>query len=323
MADLKAAYAKYVTNANAGVATLAETVEIEYCTINSVTRTITIPESMRIAGVEYDNETKRIYFKMDKVVQGVDMSAYNIFVNYTNASGQPDRYSVTDKVTDGDSMTFSWQISDFATAARGTINFVVCLEDNTGKHWNTTLASLTVLPGMEYNSEVIERYPDVIEQLQAQISEIENSFVEPTASTVILTHEVTAEEAEGLSFIFLAEDYPQIKNCNEFLMRVVNATNKSMPYVIGVVNNAEFNGGHAAGNQGNMLARWSHKGNFATQKMSSWHNITLAAEQSQNLGLYEYLLPKEVGPTIERIGIKSYQSFLEEGAVLTLYGWNW
>ena len=321
MPDLKAAYSKYVTNA--GIATMAEAGEIEYCTINSVARTITIPDSMKIAGVEYDNDTKSIYFKMDKVVQGVDMSTYNIFVNYTNASGDPDRYSVTDKQVDGDSMTFSWEISDFATAARGTINFVVCLEDSTGKHWNTTLAQLTVLPGMEYNSEVIQKYPDVIEQLQTKMDTLESSIIEPTAPNVILTHEVTAEEAEGFSFVFSAEDYPQIKNCNELCMRVVNTTNKSMPYIIGVMNNIEFVGGHGGGNQGNLLARWTHRGNFATQKLSSWHNISTATENAYNVSTWEYLLPKEVGATIERIGVKSYTQWLDEGAVITLYGWNW
>lgn len=174
MSDLKAAYSKYVTNA--GIATMAEAGEIEYCTINSVTRTITIPDSMKIAGVEFDNDTKSIYFKMDKVVQGVDMSTYNIFVNYTNASGEPDRYSVTDKQVDGDSITFSWEISDFATAARGTINFVVCLEDSTGKHWNTTLAQLTVLPGLETSKDVSEQLePDAISQIYSRLIALENS----------------------------------------------------------------------------------------------------------------------------------------------------
>lgn len=321
MSDLKAAYSKYVTNA--GIATIAETGEIEYCTINSVTRTITIPDSMKIAGVEYDNDTKSIYFKMDKVVQGVDMSTYNIFVNYTNASGEPDRYSVTDKQVDGDSMTFSWEISDFATAARGTINFVVCLEDSTGKHWNTTLAQLTVLPGMEYNSEVIEKYPDVIEQLQAKMDTLQSRLVTPTPPATIATWTLTAEEAEGKNFTFSAEDYPKIKDCNEFFMRVVNVSNKSMPYVIGIVNSTEFQGGHGAGKQGNLVCRWSHKGNFVMQKLSAWHNISTATENAFLVSNWEYLYPKEVGATIERIGIKSYTAFLEEGAVLTLYGWNW
>lgn len=149
--DLEKAYKQYVKSAaTVEAAVMAETAAEpeEVCTIDVTTRTITIPESLKIAGVMADNKVKRIYFKVPKQAQIADLSKLDVHINYLNAEMQGDRHDCTDKAISGEYMTFSWLISDFATMYKGNITFIVCMDNaETEEHWNTTVATLTVLEG--------------------------------------------------------------------------------------------------------------------------------------------------------------------------------
>nr|DAJ11064.1 MAG TPA: hypothetical protein [Caudoviricetes sp.] len=152
-------------------AVVAESQAEDICVIDSDLRIIGIPEQFKVLGVENDKDVKVMQFRMPKVYKGTDLSAFNISVNYQNARGTKDRYVVTDKKVSGDQIEFSWTVGKTATVYRGDTRFIVCmrLTGSDGiiqKEFNTTLATMTVLEGLEVDNPVIEQEEkDIIAQL--------------------------------------------------------------------------------------------------------------------------------------------------------------
>lgn len=59
-------------------------------------------------------------------------------------------------------------------AYKGQIKFIVCAKkgDGTIPEWNTTIAEGTVLEGLEATDEVVERNPDIIEQILTRLDNV-------------------------------------------------------------------------------------------------------------------------------------------------------
>lgn len=143
--------------------------------INSETRTITVPETEKIFGVSHDGNTERKHFRCSKIVgDNIDLSTMHLYINYQNANGQKYPYLVEDIRTDGDYITFSWLIGPDVVAYKGQIKFIVCAKkgDGTIPEWNTTIAEGTVLEGLEATDEVVERNPDIIEQILTRLDNV-------------------------------------------------------------------------------------------------------------------------------------------------------
>lgn len=143
--------------------------------INPETRTITVPETEKIFGVSHDGNTERKHFRCPKVVgDNIDLSTMHLYVNYQNANGDKYPYLVEDVQTDGDYITYSWLIGPDVVAYKGQIKFIVCAKkgDGTIPEWNTTIAEGTVLEGLEATDEVVERNPDIIEQILTRLDNV-------------------------------------------------------------------------------------------------------------------------------------------------------
>lgn len=152
--------------------------ETEVCTIDNDLRTITIPSGLQTVGVESDEDVRRLNFQMPKQYGEVDLSEFDIKINFVNANNSGDVYAVTDKAVSGDNITFSWLVGRNALAYRGNIRFIVCLKkaDAEGvvqQEFNTTVATLSVLEGLETTEQVIQENPDIIEQILARLDELE------------------------------------------------------------------------------------------------------------------------------------------------------
>ena len=177
--------------------------------IDNELRTISIPSTVKLLGVESDEDVNVIEFEMPRHYGEVDLSTFSVRVNYMNANGDGDIYKVTDLVAGEEKMTFSWLVGRTASMYKGDTRFVVCLkkiaEDSTNKQeFNTTIASLPVLQGLEPNEQLIQRYPDIIEQMlkfmEAPISpeEVGKAVEEylkknPIGGTTINDKEISAE----------------------------------------------------------------------------------------------------------------------------------
>ena len=142
-------------------------------TVNPESRVITVPESEKIFGVYNDNNTERKHFRCPKIVgDNIDLSAMHLYINYQNANGQKYPYLVEDVQTDGDYITFSWLIGPDVVAYKGQVKFILCAKKDTALEWNTTLAEGTVLEGLEATDEVVDRNPDIIEQILTRLDNV-------------------------------------------------------------------------------------------------------------------------------------------------------
>ena len=142
----------------------------DYLTIDPESRKITIPSRIENLGVESDANVKRLYFKIQKQYGEMDFTKADIRINYVNANGEGDYYPVADKQVEGGTVTFSWLVGRNATEYKGDVCFIVCaktsnIEGIVEKEFNTTLASLPVLEGKETTQQIVQQYPDVIEQI--------------------------------------------------------------------------------------------------------------------------------------------------------------
>lgn len=142
-------------------------------TVNPESRTITVPDTEKIFGVFNDGNTERKHFRCPKVVgDSIDLTTLHLYINYQNANGKKYPYLVEDVQPDGDYITFSWLISQDVVAYKGTVKFVMCAKKGTELEWNTTLAEGTVLEGLEATDEVVERHPDIIEQILTRLDNV-------------------------------------------------------------------------------------------------------------------------------------------------------
>lgn len=142
--------------------------------IDNDLRMIKIPASVTNLGVESDDEVLRLHFRMPRYLGKTDLSTFAIRINYLNARGEGDVYSVSDMQIVGDNLTFSWLVGPNATAYKGDTKFNVCMKivDGQGyiqKEYNTTIATLPVLEGLETEEGLVEFYSDILEQWKNQL----------------------------------------------------------------------------------------------------------------------------------------------------------
>lgn len=161
----------------------------DYLIINPATRTISVPDSQRLFGVETDEGATRKYFLCPRYVgDSLDLASMFLTVNYRNANGDEDGHLVTDVEVQGDNITFSWPIASKVVAYKGTIQFSVCAElPNTarrrGPDWNTAIAKGDVLEGLDPDRGTVEaETSDVVAQLRAMVT-AQTAAVEATGAT--------------------------------------------------------------------------------------------------------------------------------------------
>ena len=80
----------------------------EVITIDNDLRTIIIPASITLLGVESDENVQTLHFQMPKTYKGLDLSEFAIRINYMNANNVGDTYAVDDSEISGENIVFTW-----------------------------------------------------------------------------------------------------------------------------------------------------------------------------------------------------------------------
>ena len=153
-------------------------------------RTIIIPSSVKNLGVESDDDVLRLKFSMPRMYGDVDLSDFSIYINYMNAKNTGDVYVVDDKTIADDTITFSWLVGRVALAYKGNVRFIVCMKKHDGdsnviQEYNTTIASLPVLEGLETGETVIQQNPDIIEMLLTSLEPLVGTTQTVTPAQVL------------------------------------------------------------------------------------------------------------------------------------------
>lgn len=174
---------------------LAEVTEVDKkLYIDFDTRQILIPDCIHQLGVESDDDVKKLTFSVPKTYYDCDLSTFRIFINYMNARKEGDLFAVKEedvREVDGN-LEFDWIVGRHAVAYKGIAIFNVCMkkgsmqpdpEDETqeifvvDQEFNTTVAKLPVLEGLETGEAVIQEYADILMQWEEQLFGIENSAI--------------------------------------------------------------------------------------------------------------------------------------------------
>lgn len=159
------------------------------------TRTITVPASIKNIGVESDDDVLKLPFTMPRYIGDIDLSTFDMRINYVNAKGEGDMYIVEDSVVDGDNITFTWLVGRHATAYKGNVSFIVCLRkmdanNIVAQEFNTTICSLPVLPGLETEEAIYGEVYDILGQyvtrgeLEDRLQDVDISGKEDVANKV-------------------------------------------------------------------------------------------------------------------------------------------
>lgn len=152
--------------------------ESDICTIDAKTRVIFVPSTIVVGGVQSDKNAERIKFSCPKIVgDNLDLSKFSVRINFENVSSVDsnvsikDQYICDDVAVDGENVTFSWLIGRNAARYMGTVRFIVCAvktdsDSNISVEWNTAIAEVPVLEGIEIDQPQIgEQEKDIINQL--------------------------------------------------------------------------------------------------------------------------------------------------------------
>lgn len=163
--------------------------ENEVFVIDAETRTINVPASESLFGVEGDKDVERKYFQCPKIVgDNIDLSQHQIYIAYvysasSGATSFPNNadglYHCEDVEVDGDNITFSWKLSLNVFSNPGFVAFKMTAKQNDGENlktkWNTAPAYGTVLLTVPDGDDIAEQYPDVINQILDRLDELEES----------------------------------------------------------------------------------------------------------------------------------------------------
>lgn len=156
--------------------------------IDGESRTITVPDSERLFGVEGDKDVERKYFQCPKIVgDNIDLSQHQIYVSYVFTTTENNTifptignglYHCEDVEVSGDNITFSWLLSGNVFANPGFIAFKVMAKKSEGSElktkWNTAPAFGTVLITVPDGEDIAEEYPDVINQIFDRLDALES-----------------------------------------------------------------------------------------------------------------------------------------------------
>ena len=215
--------------------------EVTTCTINPDTREIIVPEKYKVLGVFSDEKVTKIPFTCPRVVgNNVDLTEYNLYINYQNASGVSNAYLIDDITVSGDNITFSWLLSRYVTMSPGVVKYSFCAKKSNGdtisNEWNTTIATGVVIQGLEATLEIIEENPDIIEALISKAHTHENK----AALDKLLTDNTTSTALyiNGTSNKIALE--PKIFNYASYTSEILNLTNNSY-YILKQVHKLTIN----------------------------------------------------------------------------------
>lgn len=172
--------------------------------INPDTRKIDVPTGY-ILGVAGDEKVNRLYFKCPKVVgDNFDLTTGRVYINYTNANGDDNNYLAEDiTVVEDDYVIFSWLLYEQVCYKAGSVTFNVCvmrssLEDESDEnHWNTTTAKGKVLRGLEVLETIVEKYPNVIDQIIARLDNEHVLYDEETGELTVSSHKLFYNDKTG------------------------------------------------------------------------------------------------------------------------------
>lgn len=156
--------------------------EIQYI-IDENLRIISIPPLGVVLGVEGDKDVNSVKFKMVRYYKGIDLSKFEIRINFANANGDLSYYTVKNPTVTDDILTFEWLVDYLATQYKGTVRFVVRMiitDSSTGevqRAFGTTIGKAQSLEGLLVDTSIDEKVYDIVARLKADLTDHVNNLL--------------------------------------------------------------------------------------------------------------------------------------------------
>lgn len=156
--------------------------EIQYI-IDENLRVISIPPLGVVLGVEGDKDVNSAKFKMVRYYKGIDLSKFEIRINFANANGDLSYYTVKNLTVTDDTLTFEWLVGYLVTKYKGTVRFVVRMimtDSSTGEvqqAFDTTVGEARSLEGLLVDTPTDEKVYDIVAQLKADLTDHVNNLL--------------------------------------------------------------------------------------------------------------------------------------------------
>lgn len=187
------------------------------------TRAVQVPAG-EVIGVYHDKDVNRLTFEVPGIYKGIDLTGYQISINYVNEEEQKDRYLVKERNISVDmnnkpeSMQFDWLVGATACAVPGITSFTVCFKklDDDGNilnEINTKLTRMKVFEGCEaVESEIEERYmTDLAGQLYKELDKVKKHGSDVKEKLAAVITEKGVETASTDSFDVIINNAKEIQ----------------------------------------------------------------------------------------------------------------
>lgn len=188
--------------------------EIQYI-IDENLRVISIPPLGAVLGVEGDKDVNSAKFKMVRYYKGIDLSKFEIRINFANANGNLSYYTVKNPTVTDDTLTFEWLVGYLVTKYKGTVRFVVRMirtDSSTGEvqqAFDTTIGEAQSLEGLLVDTPTDEKVYDIVVQLKADLTDHVNNLLDTIPENY---NELTKKvEDNTLGISNLKEDIDNLK----------------------------------------------------------------------------------------------------------------
>ena len=114
-------------------------------------KTVTPPDGEYTdIAVQGDNNSNRLYFKVNRVIDGVDISEKTVGIYYENADGYSDLV-VMNTEYDTDYVYFEWLLGTEVTYSAGEVRYIIRISDSHGYVWKSKTNTFTVLETLDVN----------------------------------------------------------------------------------------------------------------------------------------------------------------------------
>jgi hypothetical protein len=187
------------------------------------TRAVLVPAG-EVIGVYHDKDVNRLTFEAPARYKGIDLTDYQISINYVNAEEQKDRYIVDKVIVSMDasdapvSLTFDWLVGATVCAMPGTVGFTICfkkldVDGNILNEINTKLTRMKVFDGCEaVESEIEERYmTDLAGQLYKEMEDVKKHVSDVKEKLAAVITEKGVETASTDSFDVIINNAKEIQ----------------------------------------------------------------------------------------------------------------
>ena len=196
----------------------ANEVEIQYI-IDENLRVISIPPLGVVLGVEGDKDVNSAKFKMVRYYKGIDLSKFEIRINFANANGDLSYYTVKNPTVTDDTLTFEWLVGYLVTKYKGTVRFVVRMittDASTGEvqqAFDTTVGEARSLEGLLVDTPTDEKVYDIVAQLKADLTDHVNNLLETIPEDYSELTKKVEDNTSGIS------ELKNIKTCKNILFK--------------------------------------------------------------------------------------------------------